>query len=59
MDKVIVQYCNDHSTCYDSKESLEFISKLRREESAAGSLEISASVTTETQSQLWKAAIVN
>ena len=59
MDKVIVRYCNNHSTRYDGKEFLESVSKLRREENATGSLEIGESVTIKTKSRLWKAVIVN
>jgi len=39
-----VRYCNNHSMHYDSKEFLEYVSKLFRE-NATGSLEISESVT--------------
>ena len=59
MDKVIVRYCNNHSTRYDGKEFLESVSKLRRKENATWSLEIGESVTIKTKSQLWKAVIVN
>ena len=59
MDKVIVRYCNNHSTRYDGKEFLDSVSKLHRKENAAGSLEIGESVTIKTKSRLWKAVIVH
>ena len=59
MDKVIVRYCNNHSTPYDDKEFLESVSKLRREKNSTGSLEIGESVTIKTKSRLRKAVIVN
>ena len=40
MDKVIVRYCNNHSTCHNGKEFLESVSKLCREENMMGRLEI-------------------
>ena len=58
MDKVSVRYCNNHSTCYNGKEFLESVSKLRRE-NMMRSLEIGESVTIQTKSQLRKAVIVN
>ena len=64
-----MRYENNRLACYDRKEFLESISKLRREKNTAGSLQIdpticldhnrlSKLVMIKTKSRLWK-AIVN
>lgn len=58
MDKVIFRYENNGSARYDKKEYLESVSKIHREKSATGSLQISESVIVKTKSRIWKAIVV-
>ena len=59
MDTIIIRYEDSGSVHYDGKEYIESLSKVRREKSATGALQIGESVTVKTKSRIWKAMVVH
>ena len=55
MDTIIIRYEDNGSVRYDGKEYVESLSKVRREQSATGALQIGVSVTV--KSHIWKAVV--
>ena len=56
---IIIRYEDNGSVCYDRKEYVESLSKVRREMSATGSLKISKSVMVKTKLRVWKAVVID
>ena len=59
MATVLIRYEDNGSVRYDGKEYVESLSKVCREKSATGALQISESVTVKTKLRVWKAVVVN
>ena len=59
MDTIIIRYEDNGSACYDGKEYVESLSKVRREKSATGALQIGESVTVKMKSRFWKAVVAD
>ena len=59
MDTIIIRYEDNGLVCYDGKEYVESLSKVRRKKSAIGALQIGESVTVKTKSRFWKAVVVD
>ena len=53
MDTIIIRYNDNGSVRYDGKEYVGSLSKVRREKSATGALQIGESVTGKTKSRVW------
>ena len=55
MDTIIIRYEDNGSVRYDGKEYVERVSKVHREKSTTGALQIGESVTVKVKSRVWKA----
>ena len=53
MDTIIIRYKDNGSVRYDGKEYVESLSKVCREKSTTGALQISESVTVKTKSRVY------
>ena len=59
MDTIIIRYEDNGLVRYDGKEYVESLSKVCREKSATGALQIGESVTVKTKLRFWKAVVVD
>ena len=59
MDTIISRYEDNGSVRYDGKEYVESHSKVCREKSVTGVLQIDESVTMKTKSRIWKIVVVD
>ena len=59
MDTIIIRYEDNGSVRYDGKEYIVSLSKVRREKSATGVLQIGESVTVNMKLRVWKAVVVD
>ena len=57
MDTIIIRYKDNGSVRYEGKEYVESFSKVRREKSASGALQIDESVTVKAKSRVWEAVV--
>ena len=55
----IIRYEDNGSVRYDGKEYVESLSKVHREKSVTGGLQISESVTVKTKLHVWKAVVAD
>ena len=59
MDTTIIRYEDNGLVRYGGKEYVESLSKVRREKSTTGALQIGESVTVKMKSRVWKTVVVD
>ena len=59
METIIIRYEDKGSVHYDGKKHVESLSKVCREKSATGALQIGESEMVKTKLRIWKAVVVD